>query len=53
MNYEAFWYKLGSDGQTSLNTLLGLSYDAYSEIMIELNLFKKQQTKQTYPKKTY
>ena len=47
MNYEAFWHKVGRDGLTLLNTLLGLNYNVYSEIMIELNLFKQQHNKQT------
>ena len=37
MNCEAFWHKVGRDGPTSLNTLLGLRHDIYSEIMIALN----------------
>ena len=50
MNYEAFWYNVGRDGPTSLNTLLGLRHDVCSEIMIALNLFNQQQNRKTCPK---
>ena len=42
INYEAFSHEVRRDSLTPLNILLGLNYDVYSEIMIELNLLKQQ-----------